>query len=52
MYNIDELLNNATNIDGKWVISRPIPCRTIKQILKDTWAVFIGKAEAIRFYKQ
>ncbi len=52
MYQIDDLLKNVTQIDGKWVISRPISCRPLKQILKDVWAVLVGKAEAIKFYKQ
>jgi hypothetical protein len=41
-------------IDGKWVLARPInwKCRTLSERIKEAWAVFTGKAEAITFYKQ
>lgn len=51
---IDSLQGNTKNIDGKWVVARPenFKYRTLKQKLYECWQVFIGKAEAIRFYKQ
>jgi hypothetical protein len=38
-------------IDGKWVVARPIPAPFIQR-LKDAWLVLIGKADAVKFYKQ
>jgi len=37
-----------TCINGKWIPARPInyKCRTLKQRIKEAYAIFIGKAEA------
>lgn len=54
MYLIDDLLNNQKYIDNMWVILRPenYKYRSIKQKIKEAWAIFKGNAEAIKFYKQ
>jgi hypothetical protein len=51
MNKIDELVNTQTYIDGKWVIARPI-LDTFRRRLKDAFQVLIGKADAVKFYKQ
>ncbi|MBP2643598.1 MAG: hypothetical protein H6Q67_1485 [Firmicutes bacterium] len=49
---IDNFKNITVNIDGKWVIARPIPNMSITYRIKAAWNVLIGKAEAVTFYKQ
>lgn len=52
---IDDLLyNRAEASPGKWVIARPInyKYRSIKQRIKEAWAVFTGEAEAVKFIQQ
>lgn len=51
MLHIQDLLNQSTQIDGKWVIARPIIVPLICRI-KDAWQVIKGKADAVKFYKQ
>lgn len=51
MLKADDLHQNQTNIDGKWVVARPLPQPFIRR-LKDAIAVLKGKAEAVSFYKQ
>lgn len=50
-YFIDSYINQKTEIDGKWVISRPLSGPFIIR-LKDAWLVLIGKADAVRFYEK
>jgi len=54
MLHIDGLVNNATQIDNKWVIARPenYKYRSLIERIKDAWFVFTGRYEAIKFYKQ
>lgn len=51
-YLIDDLLNAKKQIDGKWVIARPIVYRPIQWLLKDLWLVIRGKVDVVKFYKQ
>ena len=41
-------------IDGKWVLSRPenYKYRSLMTKIKDAFGVFVGKYEAVKFYKQ
>ncbi len=50
-YFIDGYIKNKTEIDGKWVISRPLPGPFLLR-LKDAWLVITGQADAVRFYGQ
>lgn len=54
IYNIDSLVDTRTEIEGKWVICRPVnyKYRSFKERLSDAWAVFSGKADAVRFIGQ
>ena len=52
MYDIEKLRDNQIFIDGRWVLARPIPSSSIIDRLKDAIAVFKGKADAVKFYKQ
>ena len=54
MINIDSLIKNATTtyIDGKWVTARPVPENRVFERLKDAFQVILGKADAVKFYKQ
>ena len=51
---IDSLIGFRTEVDGKWVVARPVnhKYRSLRQRLVDAWAVFIGKADAVTYYKQ
>jgi hypothetical protein len=50
-YQIDWYAHSKAEIDGIWVISRPIvPSLWFR--IKDAWLVLIGKADAVTFYKQ
>jgi len=51
MYNVDTLHEITTEIDGKWVIARPIKQGFIIRF-KDAIQVLKGNAEAVKFYKQ
>lgn len=52
MWTLKDLIEHSnttsTEINGKWVPGRPInwQYRTLKERLKQAWAVFVGKAEA------
>jgi hypothetical protein len=48
---IDELTNTKTCINGKWVIARPLLGPFFWR-LKDALQVILGKADAVKFYKQ
>lgn len=59
MYHIDELCkiarqNQALLPDKGWVKARPINYqhRTFKQKVRDAWAVFIGRADAVKWEEQ
>ena len=45
---IDSAAENHTNIGEKWVPARPInwKYRSLRQRIREAWAVFAGKAEA------
>lgn len=55
MYQIQDLIKqssgNFTKINNKWVAARPInhKHRSFSERLKDSWAVFIGKADAVKW---
>lgn len=56
MYHIDELKKMHTvmdsgNPDDGWVSARPLPDVFIKR-LKDAWQVLLGRADAVRWYRQ
>jgi hypothetical protein len=51
MLRIDDLVNTRTCVNGKWVIARPLPGPFISR-LKDALQVILGKADAVKFYKQ
>jgi len=44
---IEHTNTTSAEINGKWVPARPInwTCRTFKERLRESWAVFTGKAE-------
>lgn len=46
-----DCLETKTEIDGKWVIARPMPGPFLLR-LKDAWLVAKGEADAVRFYGQ
>lgn len=56
MIKADDLTRECpqARIDGMWVLARPInyQCRTLWERLTEAWAVFWGRAEAVKFYKQ
>lgn len=52
MIKIDKLVESKIHIEGKWVVARPVKDPRISERLKDAFLVFIGKAEAVCFYKQ
>lgn len=39
-------------IDDKWVIARPVQDRRLLERLKDAVQVLLGKADAVKYYKQ
>jgi hypothetical protein len=49
---IDSYLDCSKEIDGKWVVARPLPNMNWKYRIRCAFAVLIGKAEAVTFYKQ
>jgi|GEM_PF-5115485 len=51
MLKADDLQITMINIDGKWVVAKPLPQPFIRRI-RDAIAVLKGKAEAVCFYKQ
>lgn len=52
MLKADELKNNQTFIDKRWVCARPLLGGPFWWRVKDAWAVLTGKADAVSFYKQ
>ena len=52
MLEIDSLVETKTYIDKKWVVARPVRDFRFHIRLKDAFFVFVGRAEAISFYKQ
>ena len=50
IWKLEQLQRNDTEvcINGRWVPARPINWkhRSLRQRLKEAWAVFVGKAEA------
>jgi hypothetical protein len=51
MLRADDLKHTTTEIDGKWVIAKPMKQIFIRR-LKDAIKVLKGEAEAVIFYKQ
>ena len=51
MLKADELQNDTREINGKWVIARPIK-QNLKRRFKDAIKILKGEAEAVIFYKQ
>ena len=37
------------NINGKWVPARPLGLYSLKNRLRLTWMVFVGKADALKW---
>ncbi len=52
MVNADTLNNTTAEIDGKWVVARPVPHTSIRYRIVDAFLVLIGKCDAVKFYKQ
>lgn len=51
MLRADDLHENTTMINGKWVVARPIKQPFIRRV-KDALKVLKGEAEAVIFYRQ
>ena len=53
MYKVEDVVEmaqmNSTCVNGKWVPARPInfQVRSLKERVKEAWAVFTGKADAL-----
>lgn len=54
IYLIDNLHENLVEIDGKWVVARPVNYKYSSLIrrLKSAWEVLRGRADVVKFYKQ
>ena len=54
VYNIDGMLDTQAQVDGKYVVARPenYKYRGLIERLSDAWEVFIGSADAVKYYKQ
>lgn len=55
MYIIDDLLNDKALLpNGRWVLARPLNYqhRSLRARIKDAWAVFTGKADAVTWIEQ
>jgi hypothetical protein len=55
MLSADNLDGTKACIDGKWVVARPLSfCGLYGLVIrvKDAYAVLVGKADAVKFYKQ
>lgn len=52
MIEIDSLVQSKTCIDGKWVVARPVKDSRILVRIKDAVLVALGKADAVRYYRQ
>ena len=51
MMEADEIARSQAEIDGRWVASRPLPA-SFWERLRDAWAVLLGRAEAVKFWRQ
>lgn len=51
MINIDSL-RTKTCIDSKWVIARPVKDSRFLERIKDALQILLGKADAVKYYKQ
>lgn len=55
MYTVKDVVNMAgschAEIDGEWVPARPEnhKVRTLRERFSDAWAVFTGKADAVKW---
>jgi len=47
-----KLQDEEANIDGKWVLARPLPYENWKQRWKLAWMVFTGKADVVTWIGQ
>jgi len=55
MLNVDSLTDTRICIDDKWVVARPMHMSGFDGLIrrvKDAYMVIVGKADAIKFYKQ
>ena len=51
MLNADEISKTKTEINGVWVVARPIK-DGLRRRIKDAIEIIKGNADAVRFYKQ
>jgi len=51
MIDVDTLITK-TCIDDKWVIARPVKDSRLLERMKDAFQVLLGKADAVKYYKQ
>jgi hypothetical protein len=51
MLNADKMNETQVCIDDNWVIARPVK-GTLRERIKDSFTVLVGKADAVKFYKQ
>ena len=55
MYHLKDIIEAAAStkaeINGKWVPARPInhTCRSLREKLREAWAVFTGKMDAVKW---
>ena len=51
MYRIDTLFNTSTEVNGRWYVARPMNYQfySLLERVKDAWAVFMLRAEAVTF---
>ena len=42
-------LDAMTEINGKWVPARPYQYRTLKEKIIESWRVFIGKTDSVKW---
>jgi len=51
VYGVDNLLGCQAKVSGEWVIARPenYKYRGLKEKICDAWAVYTGKANAVKF---
>jgi hypothetical protein len=55
MLSADNLTDTKACIDGKWVVARPLSFYGLYGLairVKDAYAVLVGEADAVKFYKQ
>ena len=51
MLRADDIAGTTVEINGKWVVARPIKQPLFRR-LKDALKVLKGEAEAVKFYRQ